>query len=96
MAMKKKCYVRKYKEFPRQSGCTGQELVIAKDDGYSCTIDCVDKEVLDLSTIPVNTNVELDLLDYFKIMKCVSVNGKQFTTSVLALKVVGCNDIEVP
>ena len=83
MEFKKKFYVKKYKSFDRRSGATGQEIVVRNPDGYSCSIKCLDKELVDLSSVKVNTEVE-----FYCDTEFIVVKGERYYQNILSVVIV--------
>lgn len=81
--------VLRVKEFPRKSGSIGQELYVDSEHTYPARLDCVDKDILDLSVLKNGDKVTFKCQLYFKTLQLVSDSGKKYYNRVPLLKVVG-------
>lgn len=83
MEFKKKFFVKKYKAFPRKNGNTGQEIVVRNPDGYSCSVRCLDKEIVDLSSVKTQEEVE-----FYCDTDFIVVKGERYYQNLLSVQIV--------
>lgn len=79
--------VKGVKTFTRQSGNTGQELLVESGSNYPARVNCPDKEVLDLTSLKNGDSILAEVELGFTSYQCVSDNDKKYYKRVPTFKI---------